>query len=57
MSSYSRQDTSPFLHPALQGFTISLYEWPQTVETLWDAVKGNILSILLRSDVAEQLNV
>ena len=53
MSSYSHQDTSPFLHLVLQGFTISLYEWPQTVETLWDAVKGNILSILLTSGVAE----
>ena len=53
MSSHFHQDMSPFLHLVLQGFTISLYEWPQTVETLWDAVKGNILSILLTSGVAE----
>ncbi len=41
-SYHSYLDTSLDSHPALQGFTISLYEWPQTVETLWDAVKGNV---------------
>ncbi|KAI0776053.1 glycosyltransferase family 15 protein [Trametes elegans] len=36
-------DYDPFLymeeHDKLYGFTISLYEWPKTVATLWDAVK------------------
>ncbi|KAI1793681.1 glycosyltransferase family 15 protein [Ganoderma leucocontextum] len=36
-------DYDPFLYmeenDKMYGFTISLYEWPQTVATLWDAVK------------------
>ncbi|KAI0708719.1 glycosyltransferase family 15 protein [Cerioporus squamosus] len=36
-------DFDPFLfmeeNDKLYGFTVALYEWPQTVPTLWDAVK------------------
>ncbi|KAM5545741.1 hypothetical protein V8D89_000779 [Ganoderma adspersum] len=43
VSFFCDTDYDPFLfmeeNDKVYGFTISLYEWPQTVETLWDAVK------------------